>query len=341
MTTPHLVLIANAGDSTITVFELRAGSLVPLSVASLPGACSTFAIDPDRDLVYAAVKGNPPAVLTLKLDRPTGSLENVGTTPIPEALAYLSLAPGGTVLLGAAYHAGKGWTRTIGDDGIGDPVSQIAFANLHCVITSADGRFAYFVSLGEDLVAQFELSESGELSPLDPPTVSIPQGSGPRHLIIDESGENAYLQTEFSAQAIRLRRDPGSGQLTLGEAVSIADPSAELGRSVFGADPLANHYVWGADLHLAGERWLICSERNASTLATVKIGPGGSLKQVVNLVVTQPQPRGFAVSPDGGLVVAVGERGTDASVYRVQEDGRLTLAGEAPTGKGANWVRFA
>ena len=55
----------------------------------------------------------------------------------------------------------------------------------------------------------------------------------------------------------------------------------------------------------------------------------------------QPQPRGFGVSPDGEWVVAVGELSDSAALYRVEADGRLTDADRVPTGRGANWVRFA
>ena len=54
---------------------------------------------------------------------------------------------------------------------------------------------------------------------------------------------------------------------------------------------------------------------------------------------TERQPRGFALSSDGGLVIAVGERSTSLAVSRLEEDGTLTLVARTPTGTGANWVR--
>ena len=49
---------------------------------------------------------------------------------------------------------------------VGDPIE---FRNLHCVVTSSDDRFAYFVSLGDDLVAQYALGADGVLAPPGPP----------------------------------------------------------------------------------------------------------------------------------------------------------------------------
>ena len=54
----------------------------------------------------------------------------------------------------------------------------------------------------------------------------------------------------------------------------------------------------------------------------------------------EPQPRGFALSPDGSLLVAAGEQSTTVSLYAVSDD-RLELLQQSETGRGANWVRFA
>jgi 6-phosphogluconolactonase len=56
--------------------------------------------------------------------------------------------------------------------------------------------------------------------------------------------------------------------------------------------------------------------------------------------VTETQPRGFALSPDGAFLVAAGERSTTVSLYAVHDD-ELQLLQQAETGAGANWVRFA
>ena len=52
------------------------------------------------------------------------------------------------------------------------------------------------------------------------------------------------------------------GRLTPAESVSIVDPDAGLKHSRFGADPRAEHLIWGADLHLAqGGRCLLYTSR--------------------------------------------------------------------------------
>lgn len=340
-----IVLIANAEDGSISTLRLHREGTPRLEVLQTTGGldgCGTFAVDPERDLVHAAFKGERPGIATLRLDRESGVLTEVARRDVEDGMTYLSLAHGGTLLLGASYGGGLGqvWPVEHGSQGVvvGEPTARVSFANLHCVVPArvADGVVAYFVSLGDDLVAQYSLSDDGALEPLDPPTVAAPEGSGPRHLVTD--GEHAYLVTEFSGEAIRLHRE-ADGALSPAEAVSIVDPRHGLAHSRLGADPTEEHLVWGADVHRAG-RWLITSERSSSELASIPVDESGRLGEAVHFTPTQPQPRGFAVTPEGDLVISVGERSTEAELLRVEHDGTLTSLGSVEIGRGPNWVRL-
>jgi 6-phosphogluconolactonase len=345
MTDAPLVLVANAGDGSISTFRLEEGTLERLAVTDgLPG-CSTFAVDPDRDLVYAGVKGRSAdesaGILTLRLHRDTGQLEPLSRLDLPDGgMNYLALTREGTGLLGASYGGGYGISCAVDDGVVGEPVSRIAFANLHSVLPSADGRFAYFVSLGADLVAQYALADDLRLVPLAPETVAAPAGSGPRHLVLNDAEDAVYVLTEFSGEVLHFARDTEAGTLELHGAATAFDPSNGLGHSRFGADPMKEHFIWGADIHFGGDgRRLWCTERTESTLGAVAVAADGSVSAPEHFITTEPQPRGFAVSPDGAYLIAAGERSTTVSLYAVDED-RLDLLQRAETGRGANWVRF-
>ena len=345
MTDSWLVLVANAGDSSISTFRLAGGALDRLAVSDGLSGCSTFAIDAGRNLVHAAVKGSaegePAGILTLSLDRETGRLTPRSRLDLPDGgMNYLALTRGGTGLLGASYGGGYGISCPVADGVVGEPVSRIDFPNLHSVLPSADGRFAYFVSLGADLVAQYALTDELALVPLDPGTVAAPAGSGPRHLVLSEAQDAVYVLTEFSGEVLHFVRDTDSGTLTLRDAAPAYDTTKELGHSVFGADPMANHFIWGADLHVGdGGRRLWATERTENTLGAVAVAADGSVSAPDRFVVTETQPRGCAVSPDGAYLVAAGEKSTTVSLYAVDGD-RLDLRQRAETGRGANWVRF-
>lgn len=341
MTDSSLVLVANAGDGSVSTFRLEDGRLERLAVTDGLTGCSTFAVDASRDLVYAGVKGEPAGILTLSLDRESGLLIPQSRLDLPRGgMNYLALTHDGTGLLGASYGGGYGISCPIADGVVGEPVSTIEFANLHSVLPSADGRFAYYVSLGADLVAQYALGDDLRLTPLAPSTVAAPAGSGPRHLVVNDAQDAVYVLTEFSGEVLHYTRDPQTGQLELQGAATAYDTTKELGHSVFGADPLAEHFIWGADLHFgAGDRHLWASERTESTIGAVAVDAGGSLAAPRRFTVTEKQPRGFALSSDGAYLIAAGEKSTTVSLYAVRDD-ELELLQQVETGRGANWVRF-
>jgi 6-phosphogluconolactonase len=341
MTESHLVLVANAGDGSISTFRLTDGSLERLAVTEGLKGCSTFAVDAARDLVYAGVKGEPAAIVTLRLDRSSGQLTEVSRLGLPDGgMNYIALTRDGAGLLGASYGGGYGISCSVADGVLSEPVSRVSFPNLHSVLPSADGRFAYFVSLGADLVAQYAVGPGLELTALSPATVAAPEGSGPRHLVLNDAQDAVYVLTEFSAEVLHFARDTSSGTLSFVGAASAFDPSKGLEHSRFGADPKAEHLIWGADLHFgAGERWLWASERTESTLGAVRVLEDGAVAAASRFTVTEEQPRGFHVSPDGAYLVAAGERSTAVALYAVDED-RLELLQRAETGGGANWVRI-
>ena len=354
----ELVLIANAGDGTVSALRLHRDGpegtrLESLATSPVGQGVGTFAIDTERDLVYAGVKGDPPAIVTLRLDRESGALTEISRRAVDASLAYIALGRGGSVVLGASYGGGFGSTWLVdggspsGAGELGEAVARVEFANAHCILAASTGsgtpesgtesgtEHAYLVSLGEDLVAQFTLGADGSFTPLDPPTAAAPAGSGPRHLVVE--GRNAYVMTEFSGEAIRYAIGD-DGTLLRQEAVSAVEPDADLSHSRLGADPVEEHLIWGADLHVAGS-WLLCSERSASTIASLPLEQG-RLGDAVAFAATPKQPRGFGVTADGAYVVAVGEKASVAALSRVESDGLLTLLGETPIGSGANWVRI-
>lgn len=329
----ELILIANAGSGTISTLELHRGDAPRLDVlATTPGlkGCSTFVVDAERSLVYAATK--EPSIVTLRLDRETGKLDELARREVESQLVYLDLSEDGDVLLGASYHDGFGAAWPVTDGELGEPHSRFEHANVHAIV--CDGDTVYAPALGDDLIAQFRL-EDGKLTPLNPPTVDAPASSGPRHLIVD--GDTAYVLTEFSGEVIRYSRG-ADGELVEEQRTIVVDPDAGLSHSRYGADPMEEHLIWGADLHRAG-RFLLTSERTTSTISATELGSDGALGNVVSHTGVEKQPRGFAVTADGQFVISVGERSTHATLFAVGDHGSLEQQSRVEIGEGANWVR--
>lgn len=334
-----LAFVTNAVDGTVSTFRLDDGdTLRRLAVSEIGPGCSTLAVDAARRQVHVAVKGDPPAIITCRI-HDDGRLQPTSRRDVESSLSYLTLTPNGRTMLAASYGGGFGITLPVDDSGVGEVVSRIAQPNMHSCAVGPDGRTAYFVSLGADLVAQCAL-DGATVTPLDPPTVAAPAGCGPRHLVLTRDGAHVYVMTEFSGEVLHYRRSV-RGTLTLAGRVAAFAPGRGLRHSRFGADPIAEHLIWGADLHLSpDERTCWASERSESTVATIPIKADGSPQSAERFTPAERQPRGFAVSPDGRHVLCAGEKSTTVSLFRVEPAGALVLSEQAATGRGANWVRF-
>lgn len=332
-----LALVTNSGDGTVTTFRVGDSRLKRLAVSEVGQGCSTLAVDAKRRLVYVGAK--PSSILTCSLDIVSGELAVVEETSVPGSPTYLTLTPGGERLLGAFYHEGYGMCWPVDNGHLGEPTGVVSHANLHSVVVTLDTRHAYFVSLGEDCVIRYELSPDGSLA--RGLVARAPTGSGPRHIVLNSAQTAAFVVTEFSGQLLQYLRDQTTGELTLTTKHSIVDPSAALKHSRYGADPRAEHLIWGADIHLSPNgRFAWASERSASTIASLLRNQSGELEPVTTFTPTEPQPRGFGVSPDGRFLLAVGERSKTATLYEVVADAKLVAVDRQETGSKANWVRF-
>lgn len=333
-----LVLVANAGDGTISTFRFREGALEPLATSPVGQGCGTFVVDEARDLVFAASK--VPTIDTFRLDRETGALTPVATIPTSASMNYLHLNPEGTVLVGASYGGGLAQTFTVFEDGsLSEPVDGVEWPRAHCAIVRADhGQTrVHIVALGADVVAQYVLSDSGDLTPLDPPTAAAPEGSGPRHLIFSADGAVAWVVTEFSGEVLTFAHDDTTGRLTPLAQRAFFPTDAGLTHSRLGAKPLEEHLIWGADVHQAGSH-VLATERTTSSLVSLPVNGDGTLGEPVATLTTPTQPRGFCVLDEGRHAVVAGERDIDVALVRVGDDGSLTEVGRWHTGAGGNWV---
>lgn len=338
MTSSPMVLIGNQESGTIAAFTINDDALQPATINEVGKGCSTFAVDTERSIVYSAVTEPEAAIVAYRLDRDTGALDELSRREVDDPLAYVAVTFDGRLVLAASYHGGWGAAFPVEEGKLGEATSRVEHANLHAVVPTSDGLHAYFVSLGDDLIAPVALTVDG-FTPGE--TVPCPEGSGPRHLVFSDDERSAYLITEFTGEAIRFERDRASGGLTQAESVPAHDPARGLKTSRYGADPLEEHLIWGADLHLAGEgRWLLATERTESTIITIALDESDALGEAVAITETETQPRGFAVSPDGTRVVVVGEKSGHATLYRMVDDGTLSPVDRVATGERPNWVRF-
>jgi len=111
-------------------------------------------------------------------------------------------------------------------DGTLLPVTQIAThkasevhperqqsAHVHSAVMSPNGKTLFVSDLGADKIFVYRYDPTNAERPLsqaDPAFISLPDGSGPRHLVFSPDGSQAYATLELSAQVARFDHVDGS-----------------------------------------------------------------------------------------------------------------------------------
>ena len=349
------VYVANADDGNIGRYRLTdTGELQPGARTRVAGMVGPMAISPDRRFLYAASRAKPCTVHVFAIDPASGELSALGSSPLAESFPYISLDRTGRYLFGASYDASLISVNAIDSDGrvAAEPLQVIPVGrNAHAIRIDRSNRYVYVPSLGTDEIQQFAFdAKSGRLTANTPPAVPVKPKTGPRHPVISADNRFVYVVSEFRGTVITFALDDRTGLLREVGATSGMPANARLRRGAgrgAAADPGAptrnlEQRIWAADIHLSPNgRYLYISERTGSTLSVLAVDAANGNLEYRSSVVTEAQPRGFAIDPEGRFLIAAGERSETVSVYAIgKDDGALGFVAKYPTGRRSNWVEI-
>lgn len=336
--TRTVVYVANADSRDIALLDLDGDSdshsaLREIDRFATSGSVMPLAVRPDKRVLYASIRSEPFRVLSLAIDPVSGRLEEIGSAPLPASMCWVSTDRRGRYLLSASYGSSLVAVSPIDDDGIAGEAQQIVAteANAHSIQVDPGNRFAFAACLGGGVVRQMRFdAATGHLDDNAHAAWRARAGAGPRHFVFHPSDPFVYLLNELDATIDVLEVDRATGTL----------------RGVSVAHVLPAHFAggapWAADLHLTPDgRFLYASERRSSTLASFAVDAASGALTPVETVVTEAEPRGFAISPDGRFLVAVGQASHRLSRYAIDAaSGALSLIASQPVGRNPNWVEI-
>jgi 6-phosphogluconolactonase len=175
------------------------------------GGVSAFAVDPD-----------------------SRCLTPLNSRLTPQMPCHCTIDLTGQFLLVATFGGGSVHLFPIAPDGsLGMPADEYwhdgssvharqAGPHAHAVVLDPYNRFVLVPDLGIDQVRVYELqTELARLIPQPERTVSLPPGSGPRHLTFDPTGRFAYLMNEISATIAVFVYDHSTGALEPHQTVDL------------------------------------------------------------------------------------------------------------------------
>lgn len=208
-----------------------------------------------------------------------------------------------------------------------NPERQVG-AHVHSVVQSPDGRHLYASDLGADKVFIYRYdgaSTDRPLSPAIPAFVTLPPGSGPRHLLFDAKGRHAYLTLEMSAEVVAF--DVLDGALLERQRLPLADSTEPAAKAAGG-------------LHLSADgRFLYVSNRgSANQIVVYAVGKDdGQLTLLQRRSVEGDHPREFTLDPSGNFLLVANQKSNQIVVMRRDpRSGKLgetvqTLPQDAPS----------
>ncbi len=276
----------------------------------------------DGGISYANTLGFDPATSELVL---LDSEPTTGDTP-----CYIS--SNGRMVVTANYGGGDLSVFGIEEDGELSPLRQLLRlpegvatgrkerpqqqgSHMHCAKFSPDGRYLFAVDLGTDKILRYDVyaadSHSGNL--IDERSLvcfDVPEGSGPRHIIFDATGQNLYLMNEFSGNVAAFRYN--CGYLETFQTVS--------------ADIGGGH--GSADVVLTPDgRYLYASNRlKEDGIACFSVSPDDGTLTPVGYRNTDIHPRNLSITPGGKFLLSANTVGGTIEKFEIdRSSGELIL----------------
>ncbi len=294
----------------------------------------------ETDRVGEAKEGT---VSSFAVDRTDGKLTLLNTVQTGGAgPTYASIHPSGKFLLVANYFGGSVAVLPILEDGrlgaardikqdngtIGPrkptnaPPGTFAFSghdrtHAHMIQSDASGRFVLHADLGLDQIFVWKFDErTGNLSPNDPPFVSLPPGDGPRHFAFHPNGHWLYSIQEEGSNIVLFDYDGSNGRFTSRQTISSLPPG--YAGSNFCAEILVSK----------DGRFVYAGNRLHDSIGIFAVGKNGDLSFVADEWTRGDYPRSFAFDPSGEFLYCCNQRADNVTVFKVDKrKGKLSFTG--------------
>ncbi|MGH7120894.1 MAG: beta-propeller fold lactonase family protein [Acetobacteraceae bacterium] len=246
-----------------------------------------------------------------------GSLTSIATTAqTTDKPTTLVVDPSGSYAYVANW-VGSVSEYTIGSDGVLTPMTAPTVpAGSGPVSMSMDptGTYLYVANSQDGTVSQYTVGAGGALAPMTPATVSIGLGSAPYAVVVDHSGQNAYVvnaKSGSTAGSVIQFVVGGGGALTAASTPAVATDDFPIGFTL-----------------APGGQFAYVPNYNSNTVSQYAIGSGAILSSLSPPSASADRtPNAVAIDPTGQYAYSVNLNGDDITLYTIGTDGTLTMMG--------------
>jgi 6-phosphogluconolactonase len=309
---------------------------------------STLAADP---LVFISsfASGDQGAIQAYRLDSTNGQLKSIHTTSGVENPFFIVLSKDQKFLY--SIHASK--------FGGQDPEQVAAYAlegrtgkltllnrqstrgTASCYLDiDATGKTVLVANYTTGNVASFPVRKDGSLgestsffqhtgSSIDPASVKVPAGSGPRHLTFHPNGKYLYAINELKNTVTKFDYLAETGAMTEQQTISTL-PIGFSGTS------------YCADLKITPDgQFLYGTNRGHDSIVAYRIGTDGTLTMLKIVPSLGGGPQNLMITGDGSLLLCANMPGNNVAIFRInQQTGELKAVGEPTSQLSPSCIRL-
>ncbi len=319
-----------------STLNIESGKLSNPTLASETSGAGFLAMHPNGQILYSTNRENDGSVTAFSIINSDPAkaphLKQLQSIPTGDGgAACVAIDKLGKVLMSAQYRGGSTSTYRLkpnGDllsraanighgKGSGINAKRQASAHPHWVGTSPDNQYLLVPDLGTDQVFQYQLNtDSGEISLQS--KISLPPGSGPRHMKFHPTGNYAFVLNELTLTITVFRYDQSSGRFQ--EIQNIETLPANL---------KDRHLNSAAEIRVhPNGKFVYSSNRGHDSISVFKFSPEkNKLEFVERESVRGSWPRNFNLEPSGKWLLAAGQHSNTLAVFEIDQDsGELTYA---------------
>lgn len=308
------------------VLDTEKETLSKAEVAAKVGSPTYLTISEDKKHLYSVAQdGEMGGVHAYELTEQTAELSSINGQLV-EGAPPCHLDVKGGVLVTGNYHKGDIGLHQVGSnneveqgqflkhEGSG-PHDRQEKPHVHFTGYTPDGKYIVVADLGTDKLVTYKQVKD-ELVHVN--TLTVKEGSGPRHIAFHPNGKTAYLVTELRSEVVVLDYDAATGSFTEKQYIkAIPEDFTETN------DASAIHVSSDGKFVYSGNRGhnsiaVFAVNEETGELSLVEIKPSGG-----------DWPRDFVLDPTGKFLVASNQHSGNIVLFKRDEvTGKLTQTDE-------------
>lgn len=240
-------------------------------------------------------------------------------------LCHLSYSPKHHTLFGACYQTGHIFSIGVLNEKFAPPKNLIALPALlqdglsraHCAQMDAHETFLYATNIHTDTIYCYQVQNDMLIPNVDFPSLQLPSGNGPRHILFHPILPIGYVITEYSNKIFVLQQNFSTGTLQIIQEIST------LPTNYYDKSYCSNFII------TPNHKYLLAANRGHNSLTHFEIQPDGSLKYLDRYTCGGIWPRHISCTHDGAFLMVCNQYSNDLCIFKM--DATTGVVGEQVT----------